>query len=74
MIATPECKRQPLKMSTLRAAPWKKDSVDFDEYLLLTTDNYSRYPVVEIVESTAAPRVIPKFDKVFSPDVVRSDN
>lgn len=44
------------------------------EYLLLIIDDYSRYPMVEIVESTAAPRVIPKFDKVFSLDVVRSDN
>lgn len=53
-------------MSPLAAAPWKKVNVDFDEYLLLITDDYSRYPMVKIVESTAARRVIPKFDKVFS--------
>ena len=83
LITTPECKREPLQMSPLPAAPWKELSVDFanlpnQEYLLLITDDYSRYPVVEIVKSTSAATVIPKLDKVFSefgvPDVVRSDN
>jgi len=82
-VATPESKREPLRMSPLPAAPWKELSVDFaelpnKEYLLLITDNYSRYPVVEIVKSTSATTVIPKLDKVFSefgvPDIVRSDN
>ena len=80
LITTPECKREPLQMSPLPAAPWKELSVDFanlpnQEYLLLITDDYSRYPVVEIVKSTSAATVIPKLDKVFSefgvPDVVR---
>lgn len=83
LVTTPECKREPLLMSSLPAAPWKEVSVDFaeipnKEYLLLITDDYSRYPVVEIVESTAATTTIPKLDKVFSefgvPDVIRSDN
>ena len=82
-VATPESKREPLQMSPLPAAPWKELSVDFaelpnKEYLLLITDDYSRYPVVEIVKSTSATTVIPKLDKVFSefgvPDIVRSDN
>ena len=82
-VATPESKREPLQMSPLPAAPWKELSVDFaelhnKEYLLLITDDYSRYPVVEIVKSTSAMTVIPKLDKVFSefgvPDIVRSDN
>ena len=83
LIATPECKREPLQMSLLPAAPWKEISIDFNEiqnkeYLLLINDDYSRYPVVETVKSTAATTVIPKLDKVFSefgvPDVVKSDN
>lgn len=83
LITTPECKREPLQMSPLPAAPWKELSVDFanlpnQEYLLMVTDDYSRYPVVEIVKSTSAAMVIPKLDKVFSefgvPDVVKSDN
>ena len=58
-------------MSPLLAAPCKEASVDFaeiskKEYLLLITDYYSRYPVVEIVTSTSATTAIPKLDKVFS--------
>ena len=83
LITTPECKRELLQMSPLPAAPWKELSVDFanlsnQEYLLLITDDYSRYPVVEIVKSTSAATVIPKLDKMFSefgvPDVVKFDN
>ena len=63
--------------------PWREVSVDFAElpnkdYLLLITDDYSRYPVVEIVKSMSEIAVIPKLDKVFSefgiPNTVRSDN
>ena len=65
------------------AAPWKEVSVDFaeipnKEYLVLITDDYSRYPVVEIVKSTSVATVTLKLDKVFSEfgvlDVVKSDN
>lgn len=72
-----------MQMSPLPAAPWKEISIDFTEipnkeYLLLTTDEYSRNPVVKTVKSTAATTVIPKLDKVFSesgvPGVVKSDN
>ena len=82
LIATPECKREPLQISPLPAAPWKEISVNFaeipnKEYLLLITDDYSRYPGVETVKSTAATTVIPKLDKLFSefgvPDVVKSE-
>ena len=81
LAATPECKREPLQMS-LPAAPWKEISVDFadipnKECPLLITDDYSRYPGVETVKSTAATTVIPKLDKLFSefgvPDVVKSE-
>ena len=76
-VATPESKRGPLRMSPLPAAPWKELSVDFaelpnKEYLLLITDDYSRYPVVEIVKSTSATTVIPKLDEVFSEFSVRN--
>ena len=82
-IATPKTKREPLKMSPLPTSPWQEVSIDFKdlssgEYLLVITDDYSRYPVVEIVRSTSAKAVIPKLDKVFAefgiPEVVRSDN
>ena len=71
LIATPECRREPFQMSPLPATPWKEISVDFaeipnKEYLLLITDDYSRYPVVGTVKLTAATTVKPKLDKVFS--------
>ena len=75
--------REPLQMSPLPASPWRELSVDFKhlsscEYLLVITDDYSRYPVVEIVLSTSASTVIPQLDKTFStfgiPEIVRSDN
>ena len=83
LVNTPECKREPLLMLPLPPAPWKEVSMDFaeipnKEYLLLITDDYSRYPVVEIIKSTAATTTIPKLYKVFSefgvPDAIRSNN
>ena len=47
LIATPECKREPLQMSPLPAAPWKEISVNFAE---IPNKDYSRYPVVETVK------------------------
>ncbi|KAK7933589.1 hypothetical protein WMY93_004485 [Mugilogobius chulae] len=81
---TPVTQNEPLKMSPLPEAPWHSVSPDFygplpsGEYLLVITDDYSRYPVVEIVRSTSAVTVIPVMDKVFSmfgiPRVVKTDN
>ena len=81
--SVPETKREPLKMSPLPTAPWTEISVDFAElpmgqYLLVLMDDYSRFPIVEIVPSTSASVVIPRLDKVLSeygtPDVLRTDN
>ena len=48
------------------------------EYLLVIIDDYSRFPVVELVRSTYANTVIPVLDKVLStfgtPDILKSDN
>ena len=58
-------------------------SVDFkvlpnSEYLLVIPDDYSRYPIVEIIASTAAKLVIPVIDKVFAefcvPHTLKIDN
>ncbi|XP_014666346.1 PREDICTED: uncharacterized protein K02A2.6-like [Priapulus caudatus] len=75
---------EPLVMSTLPAQPWCNISIDFggplpsNDLLLVVTDDYSRFPEVEIVSSTSAAVVIPKLDAIFSrqgvPEVVRSDN
>ena len=61
--ATPKS-RKPYNMSPLPDGPSMEVSVDFkvlpnSEYLLVITDDYSRYPIVEIITSTAAKVVIP---------------
>ena len=79
----PEFVRQPYIMSPLPNAPWCEVSIDFkhisqNEYLIVITDDYSRYPVVEPVRSTSSKHVIPVMDRVFTmfgvPEVVTSDN
>ncbi|XP_020555459.2 uncharacterized protein K02A2.6-like [Oryzias latipes] len=82
--ATPVTNNEPLRMSPLPETPWHRVSADFcgpfptGEYLLVIIDEYTRYPVVEIVRSTSANTVIPVMDKVFSlfgiPAVVKTDN
>ena len=71
-------------MTDLPTGPWKQVSIDFKgpfptgEYLLVIIDDYSRFPEVEIVNSTSARSVIPKLDSVFArqgiPEIVKSDN
>jgi hypothetical protein len=36
------------------------------DYLVAITDEYSRYPIVEIIKSESATTVIPVLDKVIS--------
>ena len=63
---------EPLQMSDMPQGPWQKVHADFygplpsGEHLLVIVGLYSRYPEVEIVRSTKASCVIPKFDKIFS--------
>ena len=82
-ISTPSMTREPLKMSPLPEAPWTAISADFGhlpngQYLLVITDEYSRYPIVEILDSISARSVIPRFDKVFAefgiPHELKTDN
>ena len=82
--AIPQTTYEPLKMTPLPEAPWCELSTDFygplpsGEYLLVIIDDYSRFPVVELVRSTSANTVIPVLDKVLStfgtPDILKSDN
>ena len=75
---------EPLSMSELPPGPWQHLSIDFcgplpsGESLLVITDEYSRYPVVEILTNTGVENVIPIVDKVLSqfgyPIVIKSDN
>ena len=68
-------------MTPLPEAPWRGLSTDFygllpnGEYLLVIIDEYSRYPVVEIVKSTSASTVNDKVMSMFGiPDVLKLDN
>ena len=80
--ATPKPSREPLKMTPLPDGPWQQVSIDFCEvaglYVLVVSDDYSRFPEVEIVHSTSAKAVLPKLDRLFTaygvPQVVKSDN
>ncbi|XP_033749316.1 uncharacterized protein K02A2.6-like [Pecten maximus] len=75
---------EPLRMSELPAGPWENISIDFcgplpsSDYLFVMVDEYSRYPVVEIVRSVSANATIPVLDKVLSmfgcPKIIKSDN
>ena len=74
----------PAKMTPLPDGPWKSLSADFyeplptGEYLIVIIDDYSRFPIVEIVYSTSARVVIPVLDKTFSIfgilDELKTDN
>ena len=84
LSATPGEDTQPLRPSVLPERPWQKLACDFkgpvgnEFYFLLVIDEYSRYPEVEIVTSTKASEVIPKFEKIFAthgvPDKLKTDN
>ena len=74
--------REPLQMSPLPAAPWAEVSADFGhlqngKYLLVVTDEYSRYVVVVILDSIST-SVIPRLDKIFAefgvPVFLKTDN
>ena len=59
-------------MSTLPDSEWTHLSADFlgpihdGSYLLVIIDEYSRFPIVEIIRSTSARAVIPVIDRVFA--------
>ena len=84
LASTPKQTTEPLQMTVLPNNPWSQISMDFNGplpsgvYLMVLVDDYSRYPVVEIINSTSAKTVIPQLDKIFSmfgiPEVVKTDN
>ena len=73
-----------LNMLNLPRVTWINLSIHFfgpltsGQYLMVITDEYSRFPIVEVVGCTAAEQVIQVEEKVFCtygyPDVVKTDN
>ena len=82
VCARPHC--EPLKMSQLPNGPWQQVLCDFKgplpngEYLLVMIDNFSHFPIVNIVSTTSANGVIPVLDHVMSElgivKVLQTDN
>ena len=78
----PQSVPEPLRMRSM--PPWQRLHIVFfgpvpsNEYLIITIDAYSRFPIVEIVRSTSIETFIPKLDSVFAmrgiPNEVIADN
>ena len=76
---------EPMKLTPTEDKPWTTVAIDFygpiprtGEYLMVVIDTYSKFPEVEIVNSTEAKACIPKLDKIFAthgiPKNLKSDN
>ena len=75
---------EPSRMTKLPSVPSKEFSVDTAGpfrslyYIMVATDEYSRFPEAELLTSTFAKAVVPKLDAIFArqrvPDIVKSDN
>ncbi|XP_044173503.1 uncharacterized protein K02A2.6-like [Acropora millepora] len=73
-----------LQMSPLPQGPSQELSMDFcgpfpnGDYLLVVTDDFSRFPEVEILRSTSAKAVVPHLDSILArqgiTEIVRTDN
>nr|XP_050051912.1 uncharacterized protein K02A2.6-like [Dermacentor andersoni] len=82
--AVPQAKQEPLAMTELPSGPWEEVSVDFcgpfpdGKYAMVVLDDFSRYPVVQVIHSTSANHVLPSLRQVFCqfgiPAQVKSDN
>ena len=75
---------EPMQMSDMPGGAWWNLSMAFlgplpsGEELMVLVDEYSRFPIVEIIRSVSANTVIPVLDKHLAtfgyPDVIKSDN
>ncbi|XP_053388040.1 uncharacterized protein K02A2.6-like [Mercenaria mercenaria] len=84
LAATKTNSSEPLNMSEMPEYTFQHVSLDFagpfpnGKYLLVLIDEYSRFPIVEIINSTSSKTVIPVLDKIFSEfricQVLKSDN
>ena len=75
---------EPMQMSDMPGGAWRNLSIDFlgplpsGKELMVLVDEYSRFPIVEIIRSVSANRVIPVLDKHLATFgyhyVIKSDN
>ena len=76
---------EPMQITPTVDIPWHTVAIDFhgpitytQQYLLVLTDLYSKFPEIEIITSTAAPAIIPKLDCIFAthgiPVKLKTDN
>ena len=76
---------EPMEITPTPDTPWSSLAMDFyrpipntGQYLLVLIDIYSKFPEIEIVNSTEAKACIPKLEKKFSthgiPAKLKSDN
>ncbi|KAL9987542.1 hypothetical protein ACROYT_G001867 [Oculina patagonica] len=86
-VATNTHHTEPAKMTNLPERPWDTVEADFcgpfpnNEYVLVVTDQYSRYPEAEFISSTSIKPVRRKLKKIFAthgipktPKTVQTDN
>ena len=75
---------KPLQMTELPEKKWHEVSVDHvglfpdGKHVLVMIDDYSRFPIVEVVKSTSTQETINNLTCIFSifriPSVVKTDN
>ena len=82
-VSVPTKSRTPLIVTPLPDQPWQNLSADFysvsnEAELLVVMDDYSKFPVVVEVTSTAFRNVKPELDSILSqygiPEVIETDN
>ena len=82
-VSTKSKQRAPIQPTILPDGPWKELSIDFytmpsGEEILVVIDDYSRFPVIEVVRSTSFAQVGPKLHHMMAlfgiPQLVKTDN
>ena len=72
-MATPNPSREPLQITPFPNDPWEQVSIDFSElaghYALIVIED-SRFPDIEIVDSTSAKTVIPWESPIMTPPLM----
>ena len=83
LIANSDEHPAPVATEEASESPWSKVSLDFGSFpdgrtMMVLMDNYTKYPVVEIILSMSFPKVILELEKVFSvlalPEEIKMDN